>query len=92
MDGTHLQALRVEAAEEIIGVGDGNEDAGDSVQTFGSDMRMNRNSSCAKSTGNQTRELYRARWKFQATGRAHGQKVTLTPTQSSSSNEAENPV
>jgi len=49
MDGTlHLQALRVEAAEEIIGVGVGNEDAGDSVQTFRTDMRMNCNHHASK--------------------------------------------
>jgi hypothetical protein len=35
MDGTmHLQVLRVEAAEEIIGVGAGEDDAGDLIQTM----------------------------------------------------------
>lgn len=30
----HLQGHRVEAAEEIIGVGVGDDDAGDFIQTF----------------------------------------------------------
>jgi hypothetical protein len=33
-DGMQLQAHRVEAAEEIIGVGVGNNDASNSVQTI----------------------------------------------------------